>query len=75
MQHVDLLELRRQLSPQQTEESKLVVDSHSVKKVFKKMTEMNPWLKQCLHAEYFQAEQGFYDYERLLTFCLLYCSG
>ena len=39
------------------------------------MAEMNPWLKQCLHAEYFQAEEGFYDYERLLVFCLLYCAG
>ena len=39
------------------------------------MAEMNPWLKQSLHAEYFKADEGFYDYERLLVFCLLYSAG
>lgn len=57
------------------EASKLKVGRKEVKRVFKRMTEMNPWLKSCLHAEYFQADDGFYDYERLVTFCLLYCSG
>ena len=40
------------------------------------MAEMNVWLKQCLHAEYFYAENpDYYDYERLLCLCLLYSSG
>lgn len=78
MQHVDLLQLCKQLqqAARLDEASKLRVGRKEVKKVFVRMTEINPWLKSCLHAQFFFTDDGaFYDYERLLVFCLLYSAG